>query len=122
MKPPAYRPYSEVWADRVLAVRKKLGLTQEQLADELDVSFATINRWENARCRRVRRAQMKAVRWLEEKVERSAKSAKQKTTRRKRRSEDIAAWQALNAKLSELLIGLREVQRGIEAVRQELKI
>jgi type I restriction enzyme M protein len=28
------------------AIRTKLGLTQEQLADRLDVSFATVNRWE----------------------------------------------------------------------------
>ena len=28
-------------------IRKQLGITQEQLAHELNVSFSTINRWEN---------------------------------------------------------------------------
>lgn len=28
-------------------VRKRLGLSQEQLAQALGVSFATVNRWEN---------------------------------------------------------------------------
>ena len=28
------------------AARAALGLTQEQLAERLDVSFATVNRWE----------------------------------------------------------------------------
>ncbi len=28
-------------------VRKELGLSQEQLAHELKVSFSTVNRWEN---------------------------------------------------------------------------
>ena len=31
----------------VKKVRKKLGLSQKQLAEALSVSFATINRWEN---------------------------------------------------------------------------
>src|SRR5882762_7481508 len=33
-------------ADLLRAVRGKLNLTQEQLADRLGVSFATVNRWE----------------------------------------------------------------------------
>ncbi|MEG1706772.1 MAG: helix-turn-helix transcriptional regulator, partial [Clostridia bacterium] len=33
--------------DKVKKVRIKLYLTQAQLAKELGVSFATINRWEN---------------------------------------------------------------------------
>jgi len=32
---------------RVLKVRKLIGMSQEQLAAELGVSFATVNRWEN---------------------------------------------------------------------------
>lgn len=31
----------------VKMVRKKLGMSQKQLAEALSVSFATINRWEN---------------------------------------------------------------------------
>ena len=30
-------------------IRKQLNLTQEQFARELNVSFSTINRWENGR-------------------------------------------------------------------------
>ena len=33
--------------DVVKSIRKQLGITQEQLAHELNVSFSTINRWEN---------------------------------------------------------------------------
>ncbi|MCF6354677.1 MAG: helix-turn-helix domain-containing protein [Candidatus Polarisedimenticolaceae bacterium] len=38
-----------VFSERVKDARKQLGLTQEELAHELGVSFATINRWENAK-------------------------------------------------------------------------
>ena len=31
----------------IKSIRKQLGITQEQLAHELNVSFSTINRWEN---------------------------------------------------------------------------
>lgn len=37
------------FSERVKETRKQLGLTQEELAHELGVSFATINRWENAK-------------------------------------------------------------------------
>ena len=33
----------------VKEIRKQLGLSQEDLARELGVSFATINRWENGK-------------------------------------------------------------------------
>ena len=35
------------YGERVKYVRKRMGLTQKQLAKALGVSFATINRWEN---------------------------------------------------------------------------
>lgn len=35
------------FAEFVVQVRRKLGLTQKQLASAISVSFATINRWEN---------------------------------------------------------------------------
>ena len=35
------------FSDKVKYVRTKLKLSQEDLAHELGVSFATINRWEN---------------------------------------------------------------------------
>ena len=35
------------FAEKIKQVRKQLKLSQEDLAHELGVSFATINRWEN---------------------------------------------------------------------------
>lgn len=37
-------------ADIVREVRKELGVTQEQFANLLGVTFPTINRWENGHC------------------------------------------------------------------------
>jgi len=34
------------FADKLIYVRKELKMSQEDLAKELNVSFATINRWE----------------------------------------------------------------------------
>lgn len=31
----------------IKSIRNQLGITQEQLAHELNVSFSTVNRWEN---------------------------------------------------------------------------
>lgn len=36
-----------MFGDIIKEVRKELGITQEKLAHELDISFSTINRWEN---------------------------------------------------------------------------
>ena len=36
-------------ADLVKAIRKAMGLTQEQFAAQFGVTVATINRWENGR-------------------------------------------------------------------------
>lgn len=35
----------------LIALRKKLGLTQAEMARRLGVSFVTVNRWENGHCR-----------------------------------------------------------------------
>jgi transcriptional regulator with XRE-family HTH domain len=35
--------------DKVLAVRTKLIISQEQLAKDLGCSFSTVNRWENGK-------------------------------------------------------------------------
>lgn len=35
----------------VRAIRRAAGMTQKQMADALDVSFATVNGWENGRHR-----------------------------------------------------------------------
>src|SRR5947208_2009141 len=39
------------FAERVQEIRRRLGLTQEDLAARLGVSFATVNRWEAGRAR-----------------------------------------------------------------------
>lgn len=33
----------------IKCVRKELGISQEQLARELNISFSTVNRWENGK-------------------------------------------------------------------------
>ena len=35
------------WAVSIKELRNKMLLTQEELAKKLDVSFASVNRWEN---------------------------------------------------------------------------
>lgn len=47
-------------ANTLRAIRAKLDLTQEQLADRLGVSFATVNRWEGA-ASKPQRAQAEAI-------------------------------------------------------------
>ncbi|TCK92557.1 Xre family transcriptional regulator [Natranaerovirga hydrolytica] len=37
------------FAQRVKEIRSKLNMSQEQLARELNISFATVNRWENGK-------------------------------------------------------------------------
>ena len=44
------------FADRIKSVRKQLGISQEELARELGVSFATVNRWENGKTNPIRLA------------------------------------------------------------------
>ncbi len=39
----------ENFSEQVREVRRQLGLSQEELAHALDVSFATVNRWENGK-------------------------------------------------------------------------
>lgn len=40
---------SETFSERVKKVRRQLNLSQEDLAHAIGVSFATVNRWENAK-------------------------------------------------------------------------
>lgn len=48
--------------DRILKnIRKELNLTQEQLARDLNVSFSTLNRWENRRATPSRLARMRLL-------------------------------------------------------------
>lgn len=36
-------------ADRILDLRDRLGLTQEQFSQELGVTYVSVNRWENGK-------------------------------------------------------------------------
>ena len=49
-------------------VRKQLGCSQEVLARELGVSFATINRWENGKTRPFRLARAQFANFCELKI------------------------------------------------------
>ncbi|WP_018084316.1 helix-turn-helix domain-containing protein [Desulfurispora thermophila] len=49
------------FSDIVKAVRVCLGITQEQLARDLNISFSTINRWENGRTIPSRLAKMRFI-------------------------------------------------------------
>ena len=44
----------ENFADLVKSVRKQLEISQEDLARELGVSFATVNRWENGKSKPIK--------------------------------------------------------------------
>ena len=44
--------------ERVKNVRTTLGLSQEELAHELGVSFSTINRWENRQTKPIKLARL----------------------------------------------------------------
>ena len=46
------------FSDKVRFVREQLKLSQEDLARALNVSFATINRWENAKTKPIRMARV----------------------------------------------------------------
>ena len=39
----------ETFPELIKEVRRQLGISQEELAQELGVSFSTINRWENSK-------------------------------------------------------------------------
>lgn len=43
---------------KIRLVREKLNISQEDLARALNVSFATINRWENAKTKPIKMAQV----------------------------------------------------------------
>ncbi|MEM9398723.1 MAG: helix-turn-helix transcriptional regulator [Verrucomicrobiota bacterium] len=45
------------FSDTVKSVREKLGISQEDLARELGISFSTVNRWENGKTTPSRLAQ-----------------------------------------------------------------
>ena len=52
------------WAVSIKELRNKMLLTQEELAKKLDVSFASVNRWENGEhepTKKVKRELMKLM-------------------------------------------------------------
>lgn len=49
------------------AIRKELNVSQEQLARDLNVSFTTLNRWENNRSKPSRLAMMRIADYCKEK-------------------------------------------------------
>ena len=57
-------------ADKIKQLRAKLGLTQEQFATKVGVTFSTINRWENGKGN----PSPLAMRQIKELMERNEKS------------------------------------------------
>ena len=45
------------FSKKIKYVRERLNISQEDLARSLNVSFATVNRWENARYKPIKMAQ-----------------------------------------------------------------
>ena len=45
------------FSEKIKYVREKLSMSQEDLARALNVSFATVNRWENAKTKPIKIAQ-----------------------------------------------------------------
>ena len=58
-------PKSNSFPDQLRSLRSKLNLSQEQLASRLNVSFATVNRWEGGKVT-PQKAQLEAVQKLME--------------------------------------------------------
>lgn len=56
----------------IRTIRAQTGLSQQELADKLDVTFATINRWENAKAAPNKLAQTKLYDLLLQKIQRKA--------------------------------------------------
>jgi predicted ATPase/DNA-binding NarL/FixJ family response regulator/transcriptional regulator with XRE-family HTH domain len=69
-------PEAVLFATRLRLLRARLGLSQEQLARRLSVSFATVNRWETGRSRPSARASQ-AVAELEAAVSRGPEPAQE---------------------------------------------
>jgi DNA-binding transcriptional regulator YiaG len=54
--------------DEILkSIRKELNISQEQFARDLNVSFTTLNRWENSRTTPSRLAKMRIIDYCNEK-------------------------------------------------------
>lgn len=51
----------------IKAIRKEINMSQEQFARDLNISFTTINRWENKRSKPSRMARMRIAKYCTEK-------------------------------------------------------
>jgi len=60
--------------DRVRKIRERLNLSQEELARELDISFSTVNRWENRKTIASKLARNQFEQFYQRKVEEGALS------------------------------------------------
>jgi putative transcriptional regulator len=60
--------HPENFPELVKEVRRQLGLTQEELAHALGVSFATVNRWENGKTKPSKVARNQFRMFCEQKV------------------------------------------------------
>ena len=58
--------------ERVKDVRRQLGLSQEELAHALGVSFATVNRWENGKTVPSKLAQRQFEQFCKEQVKKGS--------------------------------------------------
>jgi transcriptional regulator with XRE-family HTH domain len=61
-------PSEHTFSDLLKSVRLRLALSQEDIARELGVSFATVNRWENDKASPSRLALAQFNRFCEQKV------------------------------------------------------
>src|SRR3954470_35198 len=85
------------------AIRAKLDLTQEQLAERLGVSFATVNRWEGGGTR-PQRAALAAITALAAEAgvsEEAAQAAESATTVRRRTRQPAAGTESMEQMLWE---------------------
>jgi transcriptional regulator with XRE-family HTH domain len=55
------------FGDLVKEIRKELSISQEQLARDLNISFSTINRWENGKTLPSRLARHRLIEYCESK-------------------------------------------------------
>lgn len=71
----------------IRTLRKRLGLTQEEFAHQIGVTFATVNRWENRKSKPSRLA-VRMLDDLSRKTQAAARKAKagRPAARRRRRS------------------------------------
>ncbi len=68
----------------IRSLRKQMGLTQEEFAHEVGVTFATVNRWENGKSEPSRLA-LKMLMSLNHRSGAAARNSRSKTGRRSAR-------------------------------------